>query len=86
LPWFVVMLIGAMAACSIIYIVGMRDDLGSRYGDSRTATALMPATVAKAGESAAVDGGQLQAIASGYGNSCALEASVLKLARSGISR
>ena len=59
LPWFVIMLVGAMAACSIIYIADMRDDLGSRYGDSRTATALMPATVAKAGESTAVDGGQL---------------------------
>jgi mono/diheme cytochrome c family protein len=59
LPWFVIMLIGAMAACGIISIAGMRDDLGSRYGDSRTAAALMPATVAKAGAGAAVDGGQL---------------------------
>jgi mono/diheme cytochrome c family protein len=58
LPWFVVMLIGAMAACGIIYIFGMRDDLGSRYGDSRTVAALMPATAAKTG-AAAVDGAQL---------------------------
>ena len=59
LPWFVIMLIGAMAACGIISIAGMRDDLGSRYGDSRTAAALMPPTVAKTGESATVDGGQV---------------------------
>jgi mono/diheme cytochrome c family protein len=59
LPWFVIMLIGAMAACAIISIAGMHDDLGSRYGDSRTAAALMPPPVAKTGESAAVDGGQV---------------------------
>jgi mono/diheme cytochrome c family protein len=60
LPWFVSMLIGAMAACSIIYICGMRSDLGSQYGDSRTVSTLMPAIVAKAGSaSAAIDGGQL---------------------------
>jgi mono/diheme cytochrome c family protein len=59
LPWFVIMLIGAMAACGIISIAGMHDDLGSRYGDSRTAAALMPPTVAKTGESATVDGGQV---------------------------
>jgi mono/diheme cytochrome c family protein len=54
------MLIGAMAACSIIYICGMRSDLGSQYGDSRTVSTLMPAIVAKAGSaSAAIDGGQL---------------------------
>jgi mono/diheme cytochrome c family protein len=62
-PWFVVMLIGAAAACAIIYLSGMRTDLASQYGDSRTITALMPATVAKTGAaqgaSAAVDGGQL---------------------------
>ena len=59
LPWFVIMLIGAMGACAIISIAGMHDDLGSRYGDSRTAAALMPPPVAKTGESAAVDGGQV---------------------------
>ena len=59
LPWFVVMLIGAVAACGIIYIANMHDDLGSRYGDSRTASALMPAAAPKSGESAAIDGGQL---------------------------
>jgi mono/diheme cytochrome c family protein len=62
-PWFVVMLIGAAAACGIIYLSGMRTDLGSEYGDSRTIAALMAPTVAKAGAapgtSAAVDGGQL---------------------------
>jgi mono/diheme cytochrome c family protein len=62
-PWFVIMLIGAAAACGTIYLSGMRTDLASQYGDSRTITALMPATVAKAGAvqgaSAAVDGGQI---------------------------
>jgi mono/diheme cytochrome c family protein len=63
LPWFVVMLIGAMATCGIIYIAGMHSDLASRYGDSRTITTLMPATVPKAGAAqgagTAIDGGQL---------------------------
>ena len=63
LPWFVVMLIGAVAMCGIIYISGMRSDLGSQYGDSRTVTALMPATAVKSGSaqgsSAAVDGGEI---------------------------
>jgi mono/diheme cytochrome c family protein len=61
LPWFVIMLIGAMAMSGIIYIFGMGRDLGSQYGDSRTASALMPATVVKTaqGASAAIDGGQL---------------------------
>lgn len=60
LPWFISMLIGAMAACGILYIFGMRGDLGSQYGDSRTVSTLMPPTVAKAGAaSAAVDGGQI---------------------------
>jgi mono/diheme cytochrome c family protein len=61
LPWFVIMLIGAMAMSGIIYISGMGRDLGSQYGDSRTASALMPATVVKTaqGASAAIDGGQI---------------------------
>ena len=61
LPWFVIMLIGAMAMSGIIYISGMGRDLGSKYGDSRTATALMPATVVNTAQdaSAAIDGGQL---------------------------
>jgi mono/diheme cytochrome c family protein len=62
LPWFVIMLIGAAAACSIIYIFYMSGGPGSQYGDSRTVSALMPATAMKAGASstgAAVDGGQL---------------------------
>jgi mono/diheme cytochrome c family protein len=62
-PWFVVMLIGAAAACGIIYLSGMRTDLASQYGDSRTIAALMPPMTAKTGAaqgaSAAVDGGQI---------------------------
>jgi mono/diheme cytochrome c family protein len=63
LPWFVIMLIGAMAACGIIYIFGMRGDLGSQYGDSRTVSTLMPPVTGKTGAtqsaSAAIDGGQI---------------------------
>jgi mono/diheme cytochrome c family protein len=59
LPWFVIMLIGAAAMLCLVYIAGMRNDLSSRYGDNRTAAALVPATAAKAGASAAVDGGQI---------------------------
>ena len=62
-PWFVIMVIGAAAACGTIYFSGMRTDLASQYGDSRTVAALMPATAAKTGAvpgtSAAVDGGQV---------------------------
>jgi mono/diheme cytochrome c family protein len=57
------MLIGAMAACGIICICGMRGDLSSQYGDSRTVAILMPPVAAKAGAaqgaSAAIDGGPL---------------------------
>jgi mono/diheme cytochrome c family protein len=57
LPWFLVMLIGAMAACGLIYITNMRGTLDSEYGDSRTASALAPA----ASTGAAVDGAQVYA-------------------------
>jgi hypothetical protein len=40
-PWFVIMVIGAAAACGTIYLSGMRTDLASQYGDSRTITALI---------------------------------------------
>jgi mono/diheme cytochrome c family protein len=57
------MLIGAAAACGIIYLSGMRTDLPSQYGDSRTLSALMPPMAARTGAapgaSPAVDGGQL---------------------------
>lgn len=61
LPWFVSMLFGAMAMSGIIYFSGMAHDLGSQYGDSRTASALMPARAVKAAQGAgdAIDGGQL---------------------------
>jgi mono/diheme cytochrome c family protein len=60
LPWFVVMLIGAMAMWGIFYIYDMRSDLGSQYGDSRTAAALMPPAAAHGvAAAAAIDGGQI---------------------------
>jgi mono/diheme cytochrome c family protein len=62
LPWFVVMLIGAMAMWGMFYIHDMKGELNSAYGDSRTPSALMASAGAAAGatpSSAAVDGGQL---------------------------
>jgi mono/diheme cytochrome c family protein len=62
LPWFVIMVIGAMAMWGVFYIHDMKSDLDSQYGDSRTASALMPAATAPAGAAsvdAAIDGGQL---------------------------
>ena len=60
LPWFVVMLIGAMAMWGVFYIYEMRGDLDSQYGDSRTAAALMPpATIHDGAVAAAIDGGQV---------------------------
>jgi mono/diheme cytochrome c family protein len=57
LPWFLVMLIGAMSACALLYISQMPGTLDSEYGDSRTPSALAPA----ASTSAAVDGAQIYA-------------------------
>jgi mono/diheme cytochrome c family protein len=59
LPWFVVMLIGAMAMWGIFYIYDMRAGLASQYGDSRTPAALMPAVAAPGASAAAIDGGQI---------------------------
>src|SRR5258708_21770629 len=60
LPWFVVMLIGAMAMWGMFYIHDMKGNLDSAYGDSRTPSALMAsAGPGAAPGSAAVDGGQL---------------------------
>ncbi len=60
LPWFVVMLIGAMAMWGVFYIYEMRGDLDSQYGDSRTAAALMPPATTHVGAvAAAIDGGQV---------------------------
>jgi len=60
LPWFVVMLIGAMAMWGMFYIHDMKGDLDSAYGDSRTPGALMAfAGPGAASTSAAVDGGQI---------------------------
>lgn len=65
LPWFMVMLIGAMAMWGVSYIVGMNTVLGSRYGDSRTPAALEPPPVQTSGTIAGtqptVDGAQLYA-------------------------
>jgi mono/diheme cytochrome c family protein len=65
LPWFLVMLIGAMAMWGVYYIQEMPSALGSRYGDSRTAAALEPPVVASAGGTAGakapVDGAQIYA-------------------------
>jgi mono/diheme cytochrome c family protein len=60
LPWFVVMLMGAMAMWGLFYIHDMKGSLGSAYGDSRTPAALMASGGAPATSSgAAVDGGQI---------------------------
>jgi mono/diheme cytochrome c family protein len=59
LPWFVVMLIGAMTMWGVFYISEMSGDLASQYGDSRTASALMPPAIAHGAAAAAIDGGQI---------------------------
>jgi mono/diheme cytochrome c family protein len=60
LPWFVVMLMGAMAMWGVFYIYDMKGNLDSAYGDSRTPGALMAsAGPGAASSSAAVDGGQI---------------------------
>ena len=65
LPWFVIMLIGAMAMWGVFYITGMKSGLDSQYGDSRTPSALMPTQAATVGGAegavAAIDGGQIYA-------------------------
>jgi mono/diheme cytochrome c family protein len=55
LPWFVVMLIGAMSMWGLFYIYNMHGTLDSEYGDSRTRSALVPVVIA----GAAVDGAQI---------------------------
>ena len=60
LPWFLVMLIGAMAMWGVFYIYDMKGNLDSTYGDSRTPGALMAsAGAAPASSGAAVDGAQI---------------------------
>ena len=60
LPWFVVMLMGAMAMWGMFYIHDMKGNLDSSYGDSRTPGALMASAGPGAASSgAAVDGGQI---------------------------
>jgi mono/diheme cytochrome c family protein len=60
LPWFVVMLMGAMAMWGMFYIHDMKGHLDSAYGDSRTPGALMASTSPGAASSGvAVDGGQI---------------------------
>lgn len=65
LPWFVVMLIGAMAMWGVFYIYGMNTALSSRYGDSRTPGALEPppsrAAAGTAVTTATIDGAQIYA-------------------------
>ena len=41
LPWFISMLISAMAMWGAFYIHDMQSGLSSQYGDSRTRSALM---------------------------------------------
>jgi mono/diheme cytochrome c family protein len=60
LPWFVVMLMGAMAMWGMFYIHDMKGNLDSSYGDSRTPSALMASAGPGAASSGgAVDGGQI---------------------------
>jgi mono/diheme cytochrome c family protein len=63
LPWFMAMLIGAMAMWGMFYIHDMKDGLSSQYGDSRTPSALMPpakpGTQSDGSHAVTVDGGQL---------------------------
>jgi len=62
LPWFISMLISAMAMWGAFYIHDMQSGLGSQYGDSRTRSVLMPpasASDASAGATAALDGGAI---------------------------
>ena len=65
LPWFVSMLISAMAMWGAFYIHDMKSGLSSQYGDSRTRSVLMPAGSAvanAAAAAAAVDGSQIFAV------------------------
>ncbi|MEA3109551.1 MAG: hypothetical protein QOI88_4156 [Gammaproteobacteria bacterium] len=59
LPWFVVMLIGAMSMWGLFYIYNMQGMLDSEYGDGRTSSALAPAAGAGAAPHSAVDGAQI---------------------------
>jgi mono/diheme cytochrome c family protein len=60
LPWFMILLIGAMAMWGVFYIHDMNAGLDSRYGDSRTPSALMPvAATGASGAAAVADGGQI---------------------------
>jgi len=59
LPWFVVMLLGAMATWGAFYIHDMPGGLDSRFGDRRTPSALMAA--APASGAAGADGAQIYA-------------------------
>ena len=61
LPWFVSMVISAMAMWGAFYIHDMQTGLGSQYGDSRTRSVLMPPATASAtaGAAAAIDGGAI---------------------------
>jgi mono/diheme cytochrome c family protein len=60
LPWFVSMLISAMAMWGAFYIHDMQSGLSSQYGDSRTRSVLMPPSSAAAGGVAPViDGGAI---------------------------
>jgi mono/diheme cytochrome c family protein len=60
LPWFLVMLIGAMAMWGVFYIHDMKGNLESAYGDSRTPGALMAsAGAAPASSGTAADGAQI---------------------------
>ncbi|MFT5642872.1 MAG: mono/diheme cytochrome c family protein [Janthinobacterium sp.] len=64
LPWFLVMLLGAMAMWGAFYIYMTPSGEDSAYGDQRTVVDLRP-PVALAGAPAAIDGKQI------YGGKCA---------------
>jgi len=67
LPWFFIMLLGAMGMWGAFYIVATPSGGSSAYGDQRTVATLRPAVVAAgaAGAPAGVDGKQL------FGAKCA---------------
>eukprot|EP01035_Chromulina_nebulosa_P005912 gene5912-8005_t len=78
LPWFMVMLIGAMAMWGAFYIYATPSGIESAYGDQRTVSTLRPPEKLAAGAAPTVDGKQL------FGAKCAAchQASGLGVSRS----
>jgi len=65
LPWFLVMLLGAMAMWGAFYIYSTPSGEDSAYGDQRTVATLRPPEAAAGAVAAAVDGKQI------FGSKCA---------------